>query len=117
MSLTNIIPSETLGRIPFSSLHPEFGEQYYWRLSIKPEVIFLGLMWRVVLLDPACNEIVFTQTIQNLLGLFRSSAIQGFSVHRHSISGSSGDLRLCFSRHCHRKQSPNEINTGSRTSQ
>jgi hypothetical protein len=50
MSLTT---SEMLSRIPFSPLHQvEFGEQYYWRLPVKPEVVFLRLMGHVVSLGP-----------------------------------------------------------------
>jgi hypothetical protein len=89
MSLTT---SETLSRIPFSPLHLELEEQYYWRLPVKPEVVFLRLMGHVVSLDSDCKEIVLTQAIQNLLMLFKSNLTQDLSVHRGFSSGSSGDV-------------------------
>lgn len=78
MSLTT---SETSSQIPFSLLHLELKEQYYWQPPVKPEVVFLRLMGHVVSLGPDCKEIILTQAIQNLLMLFKSSLTQDLSVH------------------------------------
>ena len=89
MSLTT---SETSSWIPFSLLHLELEEQYYWWLPVKPEVVFLRLMGHVVSLGPDCKEIILTQAIQNLLMLFKSNLTQDLLVHWGFSSGSSSDV-------------------------
>jgi len=77
LTATSTWPPETLGRIPFSSFHLEFEEQYYWRLPIKYEVVLSDLMASVMDLDPDYMEVELTQVIYSLLTLSKFKARHG----------------------------------------
>lgn len=63
---------QTLYSIPLSPKHPEFSQQRYWRVPVKPEVILVMLMERIGrVTESDCEEINHARIIYCILQLHK----------------------------------------------